>query len=224
MASPTRTPVPEELRQIFGRNWSADCGWSLVEWSVGLLCAFDWAVNGTRPNEDMDRIKKSEVHDIDLVEGWGYTALKGGRAKLENKKRNTRPWKAWRPCLCSSRKHVPIPSDIEYDRWKRGNPTEAPTWCTGCPVSAMELLLRLQYPLYADDTSGRRWKGRMYRSWSHGKRAFNANNIGSPVGTAVNWVRLMGVKREFDTNAGRKSLARWSLKLNVPYAVAEIDS
>ena len=55
-------------------------------------------------------------------------------------------------------------------------------------------------------------------SWSHGKKAFNVTNIGCPVGTALNWFRAMGVTREFDTNAGRKSLARWTLKLNVPYA------
>ena len=82
----------------------------------------------------------------------------------------------------------------------------------------MELVLRLQKPLYHGDESGRRWKGRVYRSWSHGKKAFNVTNIGCPVGTALNWFRAMGVTREFDTNAGRKSLARWTLKLNVPYA------
>ena len=215
-AAPGRTPIPAELRTVFGVNWDPNCGQCLIEWSVAQLAAFDWCVNGARPNVDLGRLKWSEVHDFDLAEGWCNTAFKDGRAKLENKKRNTRPWKSWRPCLCSGKRHIPVPEDIEYESWKHGNPTSDITWCTGCPVSALELVLRLQKRLYPEDQSGKR--GRIYRGWSHSRRCFHKENLGSPVGTALNWLRLMGLTRDFDTNAGRKSLARWTLKLNVPYA------
>ena len=57
----------------------------------------------------------------------------------------------------------------------------------------------------------------MYRKWSNVTNSFTKNNEGCPVGLAQTWLYAQGVTRPFDTNSGRKSLGRWTLKLNVPY-------
>ena len=216
-ADPSRTPLPEEIREAFGQDWRPECGVGLVQWSVGQLAAWDWCVLGCRPNEDLGRLKKSEKHDICGAEGWGWTDFVGGRCKLSGKKRNNRPWKAWRVCLCANKKHIPVPDDVEYETWNNGFPSEMPTWHTGCPLAAMELVLRKQYPLYLKDEREVKWKGRVYRKWSNVTNSFTKNNEGCPVGLAQTWLYVQGVTRPFDTNSGRKSLGRWTLKLNCVY-------
>ena len=218
---PTKIPLPKELKSAFSKEYDASCGWSFADWNRGLLCAWDWGVNGARSKEDLDRIKKGRMHGIDHQEGWGWTEFYGGRSKLCFAKKGSRPWRAWRICLCEG-KHTPIPKDGETDFIGRdGNLLKEPTWCTNCPVNAMDLMFRQQEALKplgsANDNAYRHC--RVYRKWCESKGKCGLTSEGQPVELALRWLKAQGVERDFDTNAGRKALSRWLTKLEIPYAM-----
>ena len=210
---PTKIPLPEDLRKAFTKAWPGpECGMSLVDWSRGLLIAWDWCVLGARAKEDLKRIKNGEEHAHNRREGWGYTELKGGRAKLAGRKKGTRAWRAWRICMCLN-EHRALPEDIEYSLDKHGNPQDCMhnhrDWCTECPLNCMELILRGQYK-HEDK--------RIYRKWNaKGSGSYGKGSQGELIKFMFEWFKIQGLNPNWDSNAGRKSLGRWLEMLNVPH-------
>ena len=229
-ADPKRTPTPRELKTAFSKPWSPTCEWPLFKWLTGLVAAWHWAVCGSRPNEDMDRIKFSPEHEVEVEEGWCRTALsngeKKGRCKLRLRKRNTRPWSVYCVCLCKGGEHADIPKDIEYERWGyRGDPPagydpDNLPWHTNCPVAAVSLILKLQWEQHLSE---RGKKGFLYRKFGQSKRLQHRHvtetNHGDPVQLAKEWFVIQGIERAstYDRNSGRASLGRWLGKLGLPY-------
>ena len=193
---------------------------SLVDWSRGEVAAWDWGVLGCRSQEDLKRIKNGKSHGYDRQEGWAFTGYDGGRAKLAGKKAGTRPWKAWRVCLCPGGKHRPLAKDIEYRLDRYGNPREHDideiTWTTECPINCCELILKGQYK--RDEGCPMMSHARIYRKWNKkDKGGFGTDSEGDPMKLVKKWFKVQGVETEFDANAGRKGLGRWLSLLNVPY-------
>ena len=210
LAKPTCIPTPADLKLVLTRGWNpVRCG-PLLKWSVGLLGFWDWGVLGSRATEDMDKIKKGREHVVNHTDGWAWSEFFEGRAKLPMAKRGTREWKAWRVCLCPGGVHVPVPEDVQYDP----SLLENPTWCVECPVNAEDLVLRCQYNAPCGEL-------KIYRKVSKNKKKltyFTGNSEGDIVAVAMDWMRVQGVNKHFDRNAGRSSLAAWCRHLHVPYS------
>ncbi len=222
---PTRIPQPEELCEAFTKEYSQGCGMSFPDWTRGLLIAWDWTVCGARSKEDLDRVKKGEAHDVDHAEGWGWTEFKGGRSKLCKAKKGERAWRMWRVCMCPDGKHKPMPKHAEHAMKRDGTLTEdedpTASWCTVCPLNAMEFVIRTQSRFAENDekqnddaTNGH---VRIYRKWNKNGRPARVSE-GEPVEHALRWLRVQGLKRNFQTNAGRKALSRWLQQLEIPHA------
>ena len=109
---PKRIPTPANLKTAFKKRWSRQHALSFPEFLLGLLCCWDSCVFGLRPNVDTNKVKKSEDHDINANEGYGWTEMLGGRSKLHGQKRGTRPWKVYRVCTCKDN-HASPPEPIE---------------------------------------------------------------------------------------------------------------
>ena len=212
---PTRVPLPAELKKAFTTEYREECGWCYVDWNRGLLETWDWGVLGTRSVEGMKRIKTGKQHGIDHREGWGWTALNGGRPKLCVARKGIRQWRVWRVCMCIGGKHIPLPQDAEYTIDKKGNLMEPPNWCTCCPVNAMELQFRLQDHLEGERHDDSYSHVRVYRKWDKTRRRAAKDSQGDPVDHALKWLKCQGIERDFDTNAGRKALSRWLRELNI---------
>ena len=207
---PTKIPTAEQLKRAFSKPWDASCGMSLVKWTVAYVCAYDWAVFGCRSQEDMGRIKKSGRHLLNTSERWQATEFVGGRCKLCGDKKGTRQWWVWRVCLCPGQHHISPPRDFGRTIDIRGNPTVEVRWNTSCPIACFEFYTSMLNPM--DIRSYPRWDERGF--WAH-------DSIESPVEFALWWFEAQGEKPydggRFSSNAGRKALARWCHKLNVPY-------
>ena len=213
---PEKIPTVDELRLAFTTPWSRETGWGLADWSRGLVAAWDWCILGARYRTDMTRIKEGNQHGLNVQEGWGWTSFKGGRAKLVGKKKGTRPWKAWRCCMCPGKKHKGLPEDFEYSFDNEGTPTMEISWCTSCPVNCMELILKGQFrqaesncPVWSHCC--------IYRKWSKSSGRFGKAKQGEIMTLINRWMKVQGVEADYDTNAGRKSLARWLKTMQVPY-------
>ena len=214
---PTRVASLDELKVAFTKEWDPSCGMGLVEWSVGLIVSWDWLVSGHRPNSDLGKIKKSTKHVLKPKQGYCSTELKGGRSKLHEDKRGTRPWKVYRLCTCDVGTHCGPPKEAQTCRWTwtaEGNPPKRfthngkPTWCTRCPVAATELILGLQ------DGSEKH----VYRKWTkEGK--IGATNYGDLTKLANRFMTCQGANPgvKYDSNSGRKCLGDWCSQLEVPY-------
>ena len=206
---PQRIPTPAELKRAFTKEWSPAHAWCLMRWLQGLIQASDLFIFGLRSREDIDRVKKSTKHQKNWRSGWQCTSFVGGRAKLCGVKKNTRPWKVWRRCHCPGKCHVRPPQDFHEVIGKDGNPTVAVKWCTCCPLAALELIWQLQQPNEL----------RCYGKWLPSGR-YGSSNTGNVAEMAIDWMVAQDVcdpDSRFDTNSGRKSLARWTSHLHVPY-------
>ena len=214
---PTRVASIDELKKAFTTEWSPGCGMGLVEWSTGLVVSWDWLVSGNRPLSDLGKIKKSTKHILKPKQGYCYTALKGGRSKLHEDKRGTRPWKVYRLCTCNVGEHCGPPKEAMESRWSwtpEGNPPKRfthdgkPTWCTCCPLAATELLLGLQ--------DGN--KKYVYRKWTK-EGVMGKSNHGKLTDLANKWMVSQGANAgvKYDSNGGRKCLGDWCSELEVPY-------
>ena len=142
---PQKIPTVEELK-VFRKDWTSDCGMSLLEYCCGLICAHDAFLFGLRSKEDVRRIKKSFQHDFDWQQGWASTSFKDGRAKLCGVKAGTRPWKIYTACFCKGKKHQCPPEGFNYEIQTDGNPIdpEDVNWTTSCPLSCLQLIWSLQ--------------------------------------------------------------------------------
>ena len=205
---PKNIPTTIQLRRAFTTPWHEGNGMNLLEWLVGSIAAFDWTVLGIRTTCDTDKIKKSEIHVIDAQQGWCLTAYDGGRSKLMLNKSGTRPWNAFRVCLCKG-EHISPPPDVEYCFDKKGNLMEDTeiTWDTNCILAAVELVHR------------RQWKHPPRCYPKLGKNGqFNSHNVRKPHELANRWFLAQGVtETPFSGNCGRKSLARWLTVTNSVY-------
>ena len=201
---PTRIPTPENIRTALTSSWTPLHPLCLADFVVRVLLLWHFHVFGLRPNVDITKVKKSRDHFINSNERYGYTEMVNGRSKLHKQKRGTRPWRVYTVCLCPNGQHQPIPDDLVINR--KGNPYEAPTWTTTCPLAAMEFLRRFQQT--------DKWAP--YPQWYEKKGGYG-RNIGDVPSAANNFLNLQGVPEEFDRNSGRKSLARWLTKLEVGY-------
>ena len=205
---PQRIPTVKELK-VFGKDWTTDCGLSLIEYSSGLICAHDTFLFGLRSKEDVDRVKKSKDHAYDWQQGWESTSFKGGRAKLCGVKKGTRPWKIWTVCFCKGKKHQSPPDGFNYEIQKDGNPVDPAdvNWSTCCPLSCLQLLWSLQK------------EPRRYGKWLPSGR-FGSSNLKDPVKVGIDWMVAMGAttpENRYDHNSGRKCLARYTRKLGLEY-------
>ena len=201
---PVHIPTPENVRTALTTQWTPQHPLCLADFAVRVLGTWHFHGFGLRPNVDIAKVKNSRDHFINANERYGWTEMVDGRAKLHKEKRGTRPWRAYTVCLCPGGKHQSIPDDLVLN--KKGNPYEAPTWTTTCPLASMELLRHCQE---TDE-----WAP--YPRWYEKKEGYG-RNIGD-VPTAVNdFLNLQGVRQKFDRNSGRKSLARWLAKLGIGY-------
>ena len=207
-------PTPREIKKLFQTEWDRGTEMSLYEWSRGRLATWFWLVTGARGTEDMKRLKKSTTHHVCHREAYGWTAYKGGRAKLSGMKKGSRPWKGYVVCTCKGGKHVPLPKDVHYGFEKDGNPPEwTELWHTECMLNCFHLILKLQWRL---ETQGvfRHWSSwKDYRGGRVGKQ-----NVDDPVKQlCYPWIKQAGCNRKFSHNAGRYALAGLCKRLNVPY-------
>ena len=200
---PKRIPTPENLKSALTKPWHRQHRLSFPEFLLGLLACWDSAVFGLRPNVDIDKVKKSEDHDVNPNEGYGWTEMVGGRSKLHKQKRGTRPWKVYRVCTCKG-DHLSPPNPLRVDA--EGNPIENPNWNTVCPVAAMEFLAARQGTKFG-----------IYRKWNAKQRGYSKQNRGDIPVCGLEWLYSQGVPGPFDRNSGRKALSRWVEKLNIPY-------
>lgn len=209
---PQSIPTMDELKKAFTREWTPQHSWCLMEFLQGLIQAYDLFVFGLRSREDVDRVKKSNHHHHNWKRGWQCTSFVGGRAKLSGKKKDTRPWKIYRQCHCPGNKHIRPPFDFCKEINKDGNPEVDVKWNTTCPLAALELIWQFQ------GTKGTGVK-RCYGKWLPSGR-YGTSNTKDVAEFAIDWMIAQGACTEencYDTNSGRKSLALWCEKLNIPY-------
>ena len=209
---PQSIPTPKELKVAFTKEWTPQHSWCLMRYLQGLIQAYDLFVFGIRSREDVDRIKKSRHHKSNWPAGWMCTSFVGGRAKLCDSKKNTRPWKVWRRCHCPGNQHISPPSNFHKLIDKDGNPTVPVKWCTCCPLAALELIWQFQG---TKSSGGKRCYGRWLDSGRYG-----TSNTGEVAEMAISWMVSQGAcleENQYDSNSGRKSLARWCEALNIPY-------
>ena len=198
-----RIPTPENLKEAFTKPWTPEHPWSLFDFSVGVLAAHDYCVFGCRPTVDLDKVKFSKRHVINANERYGFTEMKGGRAKLAGNK--NRPWNVFRVCFCKGKKHVSPPEEIILTN--AGNPTKRVKWNTVCPLASMEFQKSLQ---------GASW--RAYPKWNR-TGTVSRNNEGKVPDLANRWLQVQLHQQPFDANCGRKALARWLDHHSIPYEV-----
>ena len=211
---PDRIPLPEDLRKAFTKSWDPEGDWSLIEYCQGNVAAYHWAVFGLRSREDIARVKKAPDHFFDWKAGWQCSEFAGGRAKLCGRKKGTRKWRAWMVCHCKGGEHQRPPADFCEEIDMEGNPDdpEKVEWCTECPLACLELMWQCQHQAGVPQ--------RCYAKWNEGSGNFGKKNVNDVVALAIDWLEFQGACTEdnrYNSNAGRKSLGKWTRRLNVPY-------
>ena len=204
-------PSPAQLQAAIERGWTEEHPWSLLKWSTHYVCFYDTMICGARPKVDLGKIKESRKHQVSYQQGWQKTAFKDGRAKLAKAKRGTRPWSMWRICMCQGDKHI-RPGEYELD--SDGNP-DILSWDPRCPVATTEFVFQNQHE---EDVPKRCYPNTLAKSTA-GEVRYGQKSIADPSEAAVNFMEAQGLPK-FDTNSGRKALARWCKKLSVPYELS----
>ena len=188
---------PKELKRAFTRGWHPLHPWSLLKFSAGVVAAYDCLVWGGRAGDkgDISRIKTSRDHHWNLKEGWMWTALDGGRCKLPKK---IREWKIYMVCFCKSKRHQGPPRHLFRNIDRHGNPTVPISYCTTCPLSALQLKWQFK-----------KAKGRRYaKALPSGK--FGRQNDFDVMKLATDWMFAQNaITKRLCHNSGRKSLAEW---------------
>ena len=207
---PLNIPLPDHLKVAFTTEWTPKTPMPFIQWAVGQTAAWDWAVCGARSREDLKRIKFAPRHVLNMRERWQASMFHNGRAKLCGTKKGSRPWWCYRVCLCPGQAHISPPEDFGLYLDKKGNPMIEIRWNTNCPLACIQLYTSMLQPT----------EQRMYPKWLPRTGRFGKANVDDVVKLAINWFVAQGAcsqNKRYDTNAGRKSLARWCRRLNVPY-------
>ena len=197
---PERIPTYEEMKTAFTKGWTPDHPWTFLKFTAGCLSAYDCFVCGPRPEEDIDRIKRSLDHVVVPGEGQMSTGYDGGRCKTDVKT----PWRLWTVCFCPGKHQSP-----GLCRLENGNPREPLSWCSTCPLACFEFL-----------QSFKNAKGKRYcKINKHGTDVMKTNE-GDVVKFATQWMISQGVCPEnspYSHNSGRRSLARLLSECKVSY-------
>ena len=193
----------KDVKRAFTREWFPGHPQSLLQHSAGVVAAHDifW---GGRAGDDgcISRIKKSRTHGWNVKEGYMWTTLEGGRCKLPNE---VRPWKIYTVCYCDTPNHRSPPPNLHRLIDQNGNPTVPVTYCTTCPIAALEL--KWQYP---------EARGRRYAKVRNGR--FVNQNDWDIMKVANDWMFAQRViTRRLSHNSGRKTLARLLTRVNATY-------
>lgn len=212
---PTRIPTPEENRTAATTRWDGTKSkLSLLDWVRCRRAWYDTFFCGHRPNKDMEKMKNSRKHCIDKREGWSWTDFVQGRCKLQGPKKHSRAWKQWSVCWCKGGKHRSPTLAARYNVNDNGNPKDGdPGFDTLCITAGFEFTNlwikkkkdRRRYPNLIGTGTGKSGKGNIGNS-----------DVGKPKLLAQRYMADCGLG-PFDTNSGRKALARMFTKLNIAY-------
>jgi hypothetical protein len=113
--------------------------------------------------------------------------------------------------MCQGDKHI-RPGEYELD--SDGNP-DVLSWDPRCPVATTEFVFQNQHE---EDVPKRCYPNTLAKSTA-GEVRYGQKSIADPSEAAVNFMEAQGLPK-FDTNSGRKALARWCKKLSVPYELS----
>ena len=206
---------PQQLTHAFTTEWRANNdGMPLLFFLVCVVMAWDSHVLGCRPKVDLGKIKKSTKHK--WGDDWWFTEFVDGRAKLPLEKSGTRPWCAWRVCLCKGGKHVPPPEDFENSFDDEGNSSmDLSKLTTTCPVFAGQVLSRLQQHLDLPFRSYRKPLLSKMR-YKRCRGLFGESNVDKLTEQVKAWFKFQGIY-PVSSNSGRKCLALWASRAEVPY-------
>ena len=118
-------------------------------------------------------------------------------------------------CDKRQRKHIRPGKDdwacVDAD----GYPTKPLKWDPRCPLASLEYIFSQQLDEDVPKRCYPAFNPKRKRSDAH----LGSKNIGSPSKAAVEFMQVQGLPK-FDTNSGRKALARWCKHLNVPYRLS----
>ena len=211
---PDHVPAAEDMVKAFTTEWSPNPNFSLMEFMIACLCTWDSHILGSRPNCDLKKIKDSTEHWFDVKNRCWSTSFVDGRSKLALQKAGTRPWRAWRICLCPDGKHVEPPEDFEHSFDVNGNThLDISGFCTTCPLFIGQVLKRSQpegqfrcYRQYINSQSRK----------DHGRSPWSEENYDEIQVEAIKWLAHQGVT-PVSRNSGRKTVAKISDKTKAPY-------
>ena len=211
---PLRVPTAKELQHAFTKEYSPDCGLTFLVFLIGLVVAWDFFVLGSRPNVDLNKIKKSTVHMEDKVNKIVATKFIGGRSKLTGNKKGHRNWWAYRVCMCPNGQHISPSKGLPFSFDRYGNSSrDLSKFCTCCPVFAFEVLQASQ----PQET-------KLYRQWltsesrtRKGRSRWGDMSFQHPQVLAIRWMNAQGVP-ELSKNSGRMACAKWSEAAGVPFS------
>ena len=206
------SPEPKDLRTAFTTEWSPDCGIPFVQWCVFEGLSWDMMVCGCRSGNDggLRRVKQTEREVFVPSQGYMGFEMLGGRPKLPRQQED-RQWMVYRVCLCPGGVHKPVPEDWHMKSDQGYNPYQV-GWCTSCPINCRQVVRSL---LSDDDR-------RPYPKWNEVGMELGEWNVGrrKMLPAVQAWFDAQGANPDglkYDGNSGRKSLAKWSQELGVPY-------
>ncbi len=212
---PSKVPTGHQLAYAFTREWREnDEGWSLLRFICAVVCAWDSHVLGFRPKIDLAKIKKSSDHWFG--ENCWSTALCDGRSKLPLEKSGTRPWNAFRVCLCPNGRHVPPDPGLCFQFDDSGNLENTCKYTTTCPVFCGELLKQFQEADGCEDFYPYRKPLLDKKRLKKGRSLLGTSNISNIEKEAIAWLLFQGVE-PVSSNSGRKCLAAWLSITKCPY-------
>ena len=201
--SPVIVPTMEQLREGTLSLWSPGNRFNFIDHCEGRIAWWDSFICGIRPREDVKRVKESRTHKWNNRNGWFATRYEGGRCKLAGAKKGNREWWLYTPCCCVDSRHVPPSPDDRFVIGANGNPRAGMqvSFNPLCPMACLQFL-----NLWLEPGARRR-----YPNW---KKAggFGKRNVNDVVAFAIDWALANGVgdpEQPFDSNSGRKCLARW---------------
>ena len=202
-----RIVEPESVKTTLTTEWTHDTPMPYLQWNLAYILTHDWVVLGMRSQVDLMKIKKSRHHFILPSEGWMYTQMFGGRAKIEGT-RGSRPWKVYRQCLCPGGRHRNLPADWADHAFG----DTKPTWCTTCPLTCYQVI---RASLADDDY-------RLYPRYIGPGYDNSENGIGRGP-TFILMRRFLDIQGGnpddvvYDKNMGRKSLGKLCDTVGISY-------